>query len=146
MAQFNPTQETQGNRMRRLRSFCFAAQAGSISKAAERAMLSQPSVSLQIQALEVEFKAKLFQRRGPKIELTPDGQALYKLARPLVEAIDALPAAFHADRDGREAGRASRAAGESTILYILPEAIKQYSQAYPGVDLRLHNVTGRDGL
>jgi DNA-binding transcriptional LysR family regulator len=146
MNRFNTAQESQGNRLRRLRSFCFAAQAGSISKAAERAMLSQPSVSLQIQALEVEFKAKLFQRRGPKIELTPDGQALYKLAWPLVEAVDSLPAAFHAGRDGLESGRVNIAAGESTILYILPQTIKQYSQTYPAVELRLQNVTGRDGL
>jgi DNA-binding transcriptional LysR family regulator len=146
MSKFNPTQESQGNRLRRLRSFCFAAQAGSISKAAERAMLSQPSVSLQIQALEMEFKAKLFQRRGPKIQLTPDGQVLYKLAWPLVEAVDSLPSTFRAGRDGLEAGRVNIAAGESTILYILPETIKAFSRAYPGVDLRLQNVTGRDGL
>jgi DNA-binding transcriptional LysR family regulator len=146
MTRLNPPQETHGNRLRRLKSFCYAAQTGSISRAAEQAMLSQPSVSLQIQALEVEFKAKLFQRRGPKIQLTPEGQALYKLAWPLVEAIDLLPASFHASRNGMEAGRLNIAAGESTILYILPETIKAYAQAYPGIELRLQNVTGRDGL
>ena len=40
----------------------------------------------------------------------------------------------------------SIAAGESTILYILPETIRQYSLAHPGIELRLQNVTGRDGL
>ena len=92
MPKLNPSLESHGNRLQRLRSFCYAAQTGSISRAAEQAMLSQPSVSLQIQALELEFKAKLFQRRGPKIQLTPDGQALYKLAWPLVEALDSLTA------------------------------------------------------
>jgi DNA-binding transcriptional LysR family regulator len=142
----NPPLEPHGNRLRRLKSFCYAAQTGSISRAAEQAMLSQPSVSLQIQALELEFKAKLFQRRGPKIQLTPEGQALYKLAWPLVEAIDLLPASFHASRNGMESGRLNIAAGESTILYILPETIKAYAEAYPGIELRLQNVTGRDGL
>jgi DNA-binding transcriptional LysR family regulator len=146
MARLNPPQEPHGNRLRRLKSFCYAAQTGSISRAAEQAMLSQPSVSLQIQALELEFKAKLFQRRGPKIQLTPEGQALYKLAWPLVEAIDLLPASFHASRHGMESGRLNIAAGESTILYILPETIKAYADAYPGIELRLQNVTGRDGL
>jgi DNA-binding transcriptional LysR family regulator len=146
MANFVPSQESQGNRLRRLRSFCYAAQTGSISRAAEQAMLSQPSVSLQIQALELEFKAKLFQRRGPKILLTPEGQSLYKLAWPLVDAIDSLTATFHASREGLESGRVNIAAGESTILYILPETIKEYAVAYPGVELRLQNVTGRDGL
>src|SRR5512147_470893 len=105
MPKLNHSLENQGNRLRRLRSFCFAAQTGSISRAAELALLSQPSVSLQIQALELEFKAKLFQRRGPKIQLTPQGQALYKLAWPLVEALDSLPASFHASQSGMESGR-----------------------------------------
>ena len=125
MSKLNPSQESHGNRLRRLRSFCYAAQTGSISRAAEQAMLSQPSVSLQIQALELEFKAKLFQRRGPKILLTPEGQALYKLAWPLVDAVDSLTATFHASQSGIESGRLTIAAGESTILYILPETIKR---------------------
>ena len=46
-----------------------------------------------------------------------------------------------------ESGRLTIAAGESTILYILPETIKRVlPQAYPGIELRLQNVTGRDGL
>ncbi len=146
MSKRNPSQESHGNRLRRLRSFCYAAQTGSISRAAEQALLSQPSVSLQIQALELEFKAKLFQRRGPKIQLTPEGQALYKLAWPLVDAVDSLTATFHASQSGIESGRLNIAAGESTILYILPEIIKQYAQDHPGIELRLQNVTGRDGL
>ncbi|QEH36694.1 HTH-type transcriptional regulator CysB [Aquisphaera giovannonii] len=142
----SPPQDGQGNRLRKLRSFCYAAQSGSISRAAEQAGLSQPSVSLQIQSLEVEFHARLFQRRGPKIELTPEGQALYRLARPLVESLDSLPATFHANRHGLEAGRLTIAAGESTILYILPGAIKDYAAAHPGIELKLLNVSGRDGL
>ena len=52
--------------------------------------LSQPSVSLQIKALEQELGTQLFERRGPRIELTHDGHRLLELARPLVEGIDGL--------------------------------------------------------
>ncbi|HEY9148254.1 MAG TPA: LysR family transcriptional regulator substrate-binding protein, partial [Gammaproteobacteria bacterium] len=38
------------------------------------------------------------------------------------------------------------AAGESTILYILPEWIKKFAEAYPRIRIKLHNVTGRDGM
>jgi len=134
------------NRLQQLRGFCHAAQAGSISKAAERLYLSQPSVSLQIQALEREFKTTLFERRGPKISLTPDGHALYELAMPLVEEIDKLDATFAARRGGIETGELHIAAGESTTLYLLPPFIKQFAESYPGIELKLHNVTGRDGL
>jgi DNA-binding transcriptional LysR family regulator len=139
-------QEWRRNRLQNLRSFCLAAQFGSISRAAELASLSQPSVSLQIQALEKDLKTALFQRRGPKITLTPNGLAFYEMARPLVEAIDALPSTFQASRMGLETGRLNIAAGESTILYVLPEFICEFARAYPGVELKLHNVTGRDGL
>ena len=48
------------NRLKQLRAFCHAAQTGSISEAAERLYLSQPTVSLQIQALERELETVLF--------------------------------------------------------------------------------------
>jgi DNA-binding transcriptional LysR family regulator len=134
------------NLLQNLRSFCYAAQLGNISRAAELAALSQPTVSLQIQALEEEFRTALFQRRGPKITLTPDGQSLYELARPLIDQADALPSAFQARRQGQETGRLNIAAGESTILYVLPELIREFSRDYPVVEIKLHNVTGLEGL
>ena len=73
------------NRLKQLRAFCHAARTGSVSAAAEKIFLSQPTVSLQIQALERELDTVLFERRGPKIRLTPEGELLYELAQPLVE-------------------------------------------------------------
>jgi DNA-binding transcriptional LysR family regulator len=134
------------NRLQQLRGFCQAASAGSISKAAEKLMLSQPSVSLQIQALENELKVKLFERRGPKILLTPDGKMLFEMAKTLVEEMDSLHEAFAARRGGVATGRLDIAAGGSTILYLLPDFISRFMAAYPGINLKLHNVTGRDGL
>lgn len=134
------------NRLQQLRGFCYAAQTGSVSKAADRLFLSQPSVSLQIQALERELKTKLFERRGPKITLTADGEALLDLSMPLVDGIDSLEDAFAERRDTIAHGRLNIAAGESTILYILPPFVEKFLEAHPGIDLHLHNVTGREGL
>lgn len=134
------------NRLKQLRAFCFAAQTGSISKAAEKLFLSQPSVSLQIQALERELGTTLFERRGPNIRLSPEGKILFELARPMVQGMDALPETFSALCGNLETGELNIAAGESTILYILPKPIKRFAERYPGISLKLHNVTGRDGL
>lgn len=134
------------NRLKQLRAFCFTAKTGSISKAADQLYLSQPSVSLQVQALERELNTMLFERRGPKIRLTPDGQALLEIALPMVEGMDSLRDTF-AERCGDlNSGYLNIAAGESTILYILPKFLKQFSNKYPGVKIRLHNVTGADGM
>jgi len=134
------------NRLKQLRAFCNTAQTQSVSEAAERLFLSQPTVSLQIQALEREFATTLFERRGPRIRLTPEGTILYKLAQPLVEGVDGLRAAFLAQCGNLESGELNLAAGESTILYILPEYIREFNRRYPKIRLKLHNVTGRDGM
>ena len=52
------------NRLKQLRAFCHAATTGSISRAADQLYLSQPSVSLQIQALERELNTMLFEKTG----------------------------------------------------------------------------------
>jgi len=134
------------NRLKQLRAFCYTAQVGSISRAAEKLFLSQPSVSLQIQALERELDTALLERRGPNIRLTPEGRILYEIARPMVQGIDTLPETFAAHCGNLESGELNIAAGESTILYILPEVVKKFADTYPGISLKLHNVTGRDGM
>ena len=74
------------------------------------------------------------------------GKTLFELAWPLVEAIDSLGAKFAARRGGIDAGRLDIAAGESTLLYLLPPFIKEFADRYPAIELKLHNVTGRDGV
>lgn len=134
------------NRLQQLRGFCYTARNGSISKAAELMYLSQPSVTLQIQALEREFGVTLFERRGPRITLTPDGEKLYELAMPLVEGMDTLEENFMALRESVEHGAIDIAAGASTILYFLPHYVDEFLRHYPKIELRLHNVTGREGF
>lgn len=133
-------------RLQQLRGFCYAAQGGSVSKAAERLFVSQPTVSLQIQALERELGVELFERRGPRIQLTPDGTLLYELARPLVEGLDNLTETFAARRGNLESGELNIATGESTLLYLMPNYMKEFAERYPGIRLKVQNVTGRDGL
>ena len=134
------------NRLKQLRAFCHAARTGSVSAAADKIFLSQPTVSLQIQALEREFSTILFERRGPKIRLTPEGELLYQLAEPLVDGMDKLHETFALQCGRVDKGTLGIAAGESTLLYILPEPVRRFADQYPGIELKLHNVTGRDGL
>lgn len=134
------------NRLKQIRAFCQVVRSGSITQAAQKLFLSQPSVTLQIQALERELNTTLFERRGPVLKLTPDGEELFALSEPLVQGIDNLYTSFVAQHGKLETGELNIGAGESTILYILPEAVSRFTKAYPGIHLRLYNVTGRDGL
>jgi DNA-binding transcriptional LysR family regulator len=134
------------NRHKQMRAFCEVVRTGSITLAAQKLFLSQPSVTLQIQAMEREMGVTVFERRGPVLTLTPDGEALYALAKPLVEGMDSLQENFAAQHGKLDSGELNIGAGESTILYILPEAVRRFVAAHPRIQLKIHNETGRDGL
>lgn len=135
-----------GDRLKPLRAFCQAARLGSISRAAEALFLSQPAVTLQLQALERDLQVRLFERSGRRLTLTREGSALYELARPLVEGMDGLDGEFRNKLKGLEASELHVAAGSSTILYLLPAIVQAFKKTHPTVQLVLHNVTGKDGL
>lgn len=134
------------DRLKPLRAFCQVIRLGSVSRAAEALYVSQPAITLQVQALEREFGVRLFDRSGRRLQPTREGEALYALARPLVEGIDGLEAAFRAEVHGLDAGDLDIAAGSSTILYLLPGIVDAFRRRQPEVRLTLHNVTGASGL
>jgi len=99
-------------------------------------LLSQSSISLQIKALERELDIIVFERRGPQLNLTPEGKILYRLSEPLVNGIDNLKESFVSHYGKLESGELNIAAGESTILYILPDLIKNFIQQYPQIEIK----------
>jgi len=136
-----------GNTLKQLRAFCSVARTGKMTDAADELFLSQSAISLQIKALEEEMETVLFERRGPRIQLTPDGRKLLDMARPLVEGMDGLAKRFNKEvRGDLHSGKVVIAAGESTIMYILPSLVSLFHSQYPKISVELRNVTGRDGL
>ncbi len=146
MSEAKPRFYYKGDRLKPLRAFCQAARLGSVSRAAEALFLSQPAVTLQLQALERDLGVALFERLGRRLSLTREGTALYELARPLVEGLDGLDGEFRNKLKGLDGDELHVAAGSSTILYLLPTLVQAFRTAYPKVQLVLHNVTGKDGL
>ena len=135
------------DRLKPLRAFCQTVRLGSVSRAAEALFVSQPAITLQLQALERDLGVKLLERTGRRrLVPTREGQQLYDLAKPLVEGLDGLDAAFHERVRGLDAGELHVAAGTSTILYLLPRIIERFRETHPDVRLSLHNVTGAGGL
>ena len=135
-----------GNRLKQLRAFCTIAKLGTLSRAAEALFLSQPSISLQLSALEKELGARLIERRRRRVALTREGQALYDIALPLVEGLDNLDQQFRTLSAGFVGSELNIAAGTSTIQYLLPSLVRAFREQQPGIKLQLHNVTGKDGL
>lgn len=118
-----------------------------MTDAAEELFLSQPAISLQVRALERELDTVLFERHGPRINMTREGQELHEMARPLVEGLETLNARFNRRMKGDlDSGEVVIAAGESTIIYLLPRLVRHFRERYPNIHVQLKNVTGRDGL
>jgi len=112
------------------------ADAGSVSRAAQRLNITQPALSRQIQDLEREFACRLFDRIGRRIILTRDGQEILERKRRLLADAEALGERARALAGG-EAGVLRIGAVPQFIEAVLPEVLTRYSLTYPGIDLEL---------
>jgi len=74
--------------IRYLQYFSVVAEEKSLSRAAERLLLSQPPLSLHIKNLEEQLGVTLFLRHSKGVSLTEDGMEVLRLIRPLLELHD----------------------------------------------------------
>ena len=141
----NPRFSYKSDRLKPLRAFCQTVRLGSVSRASEALFVSQPAVSLQLQALERELGVVLFERSGRRLVPSREGQLLYEMAQPLVESLDGLEASFRDKVRGLDAGELTVAANTSTILYLLPKIVEAFRQRHPDVRLVLQDAISADG-
>ncbi len=121
----------------KLKVFCIVAETKSFSRASEIIRLTQPAVSLQIQALEEMYGTKLFNRSGCVITLTKAGEMLYKYAKE----INSLYAAAEKEIGGVTGltkGIISVGASSTIGNYILPYVVADFKRKYPKVGVHLH--------
>lgn len=74
--------------LNQLRVFHFAAKYGKISVAAEKLMVTQPAVSMQIKALEEQHETQLFKKANKRLELTETGLRLYKITERIFDLVE----------------------------------------------------------
>lgn len=122
-----------------LRLFAAIAAEGSLSAAARRLKLSQPTMGRRLQALEERMGAKLLERLGGgpggNYVLTPKGAELLPLVERMVEAGEAIERA-RPDFAEDATGTVRVASGPLTIRFIarrLPELL----DALPGIEIEL---------
>ena len=133
------------DRLKPLRAFCQTVRLGSVSRAADALFVSQPAITLQLQALERDLGMPLLERNGRRLAPTREGELLYAMALPLVEQLDGLESAFRDRVRGLDAGELKIAANSSTILYLLPQIVESFRARHPDVHLSLHNVVTSEG-
>lgn len=122
--------------IRRLEVFCKVVDLGSFTRAAEAALLSQPSVSEHIRTLEDQFGEKLIDRLGRSAQPTHAGKILYQYARRIINLKNEATQAISQYR-GNMVGKLS--VGASTIpgAYLLPRQIEAFKAEHRAVELML---------
>ena len=76
--------------IRHLKVFIAVAETGTMSAAAEKLYLSQPSVSQAIRELESHYQVLLFERLSKKLFITEAGKRLYSYAKPVAAQFDLI--------------------------------------------------------
>lgn len=120
----------------KLKIFCAVAETGSFSKASKIVNLTQPAVSLQIQALEELYETALFDRTGKNITLTPAGKLLYKYSKDILNLYSSAEREINATI-GLSKGNLSVGASSTIGNYLLPTIIIAFRKKYPKIDVNL---------
>ena len=124
--------------LRHIRGFLAVAQWLSFTRASIELGVSQPALTVQIQQLENALGVKLLDRNKRKVALTQAGE---EMIAPLERLLTDLEAIMGASRDVAELRRGivTVAAVPSLAATLLPRAVAEFSQSYPGVSVRLRD-------
>lgn len=132
--------------LRHLRYFIAVAEELHFGRAAERLGISQPPLSQQIQTLEEEIGARLFERTNRRVELTDAGRLFLDESRQVLAQVDKAVLLARRARLGElgelKIGFTSSAPFTSTI----PSSIHAFRKAYPDVHLDLQEMSSRQVL
>jgi len=131
--------------LRQLQYLVAIVDEGSFTRAAERLLVAQPSLSQQIKSLERELGGQLLERLPTGVRLTAAGKALMPDARLAVrhaaQAARSARSAF-----GLEAGELEVATVTSVAFGVLPPAFELWRTRHPATTLVLREYQHRRAL
>lgn len=129
--------------LKTLKYFVMIVREQNISKAAERLYLTQPTLTKQMQELENELGAKLFERGKRKITLTEDGLFLYKKAQEIIDLETITKNSFQ-NKDKKINGEISIACGETYAMNYLLQIYKKIHEENPLITISLFSGNDED--
>jgi DNA-binding transcriptional LysR family regulator len=123
-----------------LKTFVAVVEHRSFSAAAHALGISQPAVTMQLQALEADIGATLLDRGYRKVEITEAGRALLPYAHRILSEVEAARAELES-LSGTVSGRLTVAASTTPGQHILPRLLGGFLKEYPevGVTLRIYD-------
>ena len=115
-----------------LKAFLQTAQTGTLSAAARKLGLTQPTLSRQVAAIEQQMGVTLFERVGKAMVLTPTGLDLLEHARSMGAAAEALSLAA-SGRSQAVGGVVSVSATDVVATHLLPPILQRLRAQAPGI-------------
>lgn len=119
-----------------LKAFLQTTQTGSLSAAARKLGLTQPTLSRQVAAIEQQMGVTLFERVGKAMVLTPTGLDLLEHARAMGAAAEALGLAA-SGRSQAVGGVVSVSASDAVAAYLLPPLVQRLHAQEPGIAIEV---------
>ncbi|MBE6573401.1 MAG: LysR family transcriptional regulator [Ruminococcaceae bacterium] len=127
------------------RIFYNVAKYKSFTRAAEVMYANQPNLTRAIKSLEAQLGCTLFERTGKGVRLTDDARELYEHVSVAFEHIQAGEESLSA-KHSMENGIVSVGVTEIALrCYLLP-ILKRYHELYPGVRIKIVNVSTPQAL
>ena len=120
-----------------LKAFLQTAQTGSLSAAARKLGLTQPTLSRQVAAIEQQMGVTLFERVGKAMVLTPTGLDLLEHARAMGAAAEALSLAA-SGRSQAVGGVVSVSATDAVATHLLPPILQRLRVQPPGIAVEVN--------
>lgn len=121
--------------------FQAVAEEGSVTRGADKLMVSQPAVSKQIRELERALTVKLFERRTKPLALTEAGKTLVGYAQRISMLADDAQRALH-DLNHLRGGRLAIGASTTVGVHLLPDVLVYFRHRFPEIELRLELENG----
>ena len=118
--------------LRVLKYFLMVAREESITRAAERLHITQPTLSRQIAGLESEMGVSLIERGGRNISLTPEGILLRRRAEEIINLVDKTEMEVTQPGDILE-GTINVAGGDLAAARDFVRLIKDFQYQHPAV-------------
>ncbi|MCB1518309.1 MAG: LysR family transcriptional regulator [Hyphomicrobiaceae bacterium] len=119
-----------------MRAFLATAESGSLSAAARRLGLTQPTLSRQIAALESDLGLTLFERIGRSLSITTAGLDLLEHVRDMGAAADRVALAASGKAQEIE-GLVTISASDAMSAFFLPDILREIHETTPGIRFEL---------
>lgn len=128
-----------------LKVFMYVATSSSFLDASRKLYISQPAISKSIKLLEEELHVNLFYRGNKGICLTPDGE---KFLSYVMDAYNLLLAGGRmlCSENELNSGLLVIGAQSHIVRYYLLEKIESFRKKYPGIAVRIIDLSTRDLL